>query len=126
MTTASRTWRICQYTTHTAKGLKKQTYNDERVRDPSDDVELLLERQREVAEHAAHHVDEHEHEGHAYDFLVLVDLVVLRSAMEYQRAGTRGIKSWAYLQKPTGQQDRANYSEKRDWRRIASVKRGLQ
>ena len=79
MTTASRTWRVCQYTTHTAKGLNKQTYNDERIRDPSDDVELLLERQREVAEHAAGHVDENEEDRDADHLLVLVDLVVLRA-----------------------------------------------
>ena len=84
MTTASRTWRRYQYTTHTAKGPNKQTYNDERIRNPSDDVELLLERQREVAEHAAGHVDEHEEDRDADHLLVLVDLVVLRPAESYE------------------------------------------
>ncbi len=58
-----------------------KTYDDERVRNACDDIEALLEREGQVAEHTAHHVDEHEHQGYADDFLVLVDLVVLWSAM---------------------------------------------
>ena len=56
------------------------TYDNERVSDPGNDIESILERQGQVAEHAAHHVDEHEHQGYADDFLVLVNFVVLRAS----------------------------------------------
>ena len=57
------------------------THHDQRVADPSDDIEAVLERKREVAEHASRHVHNHEQDGDTDDLLVLVNFVVLRAAM---------------------------------------------
>lgn len=55
------------------------TNHDEGVCDGGEDVDVVLEDQREDREDAAEEVDEHERERDPEHGAVLVDLVVLRS-----------------------------------------------
>ena len=67
-------------------------YHHQRIRYPSNDVEISFERKREVVEDSAERVDGHEEERYSDDLLVLVDLVVLWSIPSCSQQ-----RGWTYL-----------------------------
>ena len=80
MTMPSSTYR-CIISAMATTHQMTHTYNDERIRHASNDVEFRFEDKGQVAKDAAQEVNGHEWDRDTLDFAVLPDLVVLRTEL---------------------------------------------